>query len=189
LNTWICCGFLGGGMFTIACILFGYCSFPSLETIKLKIILKNTINAHLSGFWLMSYFMHFWKHNLSFYIWLSMSLYIVKSFNYIFIKLSKYFFNALVTTFYYVKGPFFIPNNITFHIKTPQYVTNVVLYLSFGFMEIWWYPKYPSKKNMPNTLLLCSTLHLWKVMGMDPCLCMHWIFWDLYKFSVCHFSW
>jgi hypothetical protein len=33
---------------------------------------KNTINAHLSRFRLMSYSLHFWKHNLSFCKWLSM---------------------------------------------------------------------------------------------------------------------
>jgi hypothetical protein len=59
--------------------------------------------------------------------------------------LSKYSLNALVRTFWYVKGPFFIPNNITFHIKAPQSLTNAIFYLSFGPIEIWWYPKYPSK--------------------------------------------
>jgi hypothetical protein len=59
-------------MFTIACIFFGSSSFPSLETITPKIILENTINAHLSRFRLMPYSLHFWKHNLSFYKWLSM---------------------------------------------------------------------------------------------------------------------
>jgi hypothetical protein len=66
-------------MFTIACIFFGYSSFLSLKTIKPKIIPKNTINAHFSGFKLMPYSFHFWKHNLNFYKWLFMSLYIVKS--------------------------------------------------------------------------------------------------------------
>jgi hypothetical protein len=46
-------------MFTIAYIFFGFVSFPSLETIKPKIIPKNTINAHLSGFRLMPYSLHF----------------------------------------------------------------------------------------------------------------------------------
>jgi hypothetical protein len=60
-------------MFTISCIIFRFGNFLSLETIKPKIIPKNTINAHLSGFKLMSYFLHFWKHNLNFYKSLSMS--------------------------------------------------------------------------------------------------------------------
>jgi len=46
-------------MFMIACIFVGYGSFPSLETIKPKIIPENTINADLSGFKLMSYFLYF----------------------------------------------------------------------------------------------------------------------------------
>jgi hypothetical protein len=46
-------------MFTIACLFLGSGSLPSLETIKLKIIAKNTINAHLSGFRLLSYSLHF----------------------------------------------------------------------------------------------------------------------------------
>jgi hypothetical protein len=33
-------------MFTIACIFFGFGNFLSLKTIKLKIILESTINAH-----------------------------------------------------------------------------------------------------------------------------------------------
>jgi hypothetical protein len=46
-------------MFTIACIFFGSSNFTSLETIKTKIIPKSTINAHLSRFKLMPYFLHF----------------------------------------------------------------------------------------------------------------------------------
>ncbi len=46
-------------MFIIACIFFGYGSFPSFETIKPKIILENTINAHLFKFILMPYSLHF----------------------------------------------------------------------------------------------------------------------------------
>jgi hypothetical protein len=46
-------------MLTIAYIFFGSSSFFSLETIKLEIILQNTINAHLSRFILMSYSLHF----------------------------------------------------------------------------------------------------------------------------------
>ncbi len=51
--------FISGGMFTIACIFFGFGSFPSLETINPKIIPENTINAHLSRFKLMLYPLHF----------------------------------------------------------------------------------------------------------------------------------
>jgi len=91
-------GFLGGGMFTIAYIFFGSGSFRSLEIIKPKIILENTMNARLSRFKLMPYFLHFWKHNMSFYIWLSMSLYTIDSSKNIFIKISKYSLNVLVTT-------------------------------------------------------------------------------------------
>jgi hypothetical protein len=123
-------------MFTIACIFFRFCNFPSLETIKPKIILKNTINAKLSRFKLMPYSLHFWKHNLNFYKWLFMPLYIVKSSRNIFIKLSKYYLNVLVTTFWYVGGPFSTPNGITFHIKTPQSITNAISYLSFGAIKI-----------------------------------------------------
>jgi len=46
-------------MFTIACIFFEFGSFPFLEIIKPKIILENTINAHLSRFRLMPYFLQF----------------------------------------------------------------------------------------------------------------------------------
>jgi hypothetical protein len=46
-------------MFIIACIFFGFGSFFFLKTIKPKIILENTINAHFSGFRLMSYSLHF----------------------------------------------------------------------------------------------------------------------------------
>ncbi len=81
------------------CLYFiGYGSFLSLEVIKPKIIPKNTINAHLFRFKLMPYSLHFWKHSLNFCKWLSMLLYNVKSFKNIFIKLSKYSLNALVTT-------------------------------------------------------------------------------------------
>jgi hypothetical protein len=93
---------------TIACILFGYGSFPFLETIKPNLIPKNTINAHLFRFRLMPPSLHFWKHNMSFYIWFSMSLYTVNSSINIFIKLSKYSLNALVTTLCYVGGPFLV---------------------------------------------------------------------------------
>jgi len=46
-------------MFTIACVLFYFGSLPFLETIKPNIILESTINAHLSGFKLMPYSLHF----------------------------------------------------------------------------------------------------------------------------------
>ncbi len=46
-------------MFTIACIFFRSSSFRSLETIEPNIILENTINAHLFGFRLMPYSLHF----------------------------------------------------------------------------------------------------------------------------------
>jgi hypothetical protein len=46
-------------MFTIAYIFFGTSSFPSLEIIKPKIILENTINAHFFGFKLVPYSPHF----------------------------------------------------------------------------------------------------------------------------------
>jgi hypothetical protein len=69
--------------------------------------------------------------------------YIVKSSKNIFIKLSKNFLNVLVTVFYYVGGPFLTPNKITFHIKAPQSITNVVLYLSSGTINIWLYHAYP----------------------------------------------
>jgi hypothetical protein len=104
LNTWISYGFLGGGMSTS--IFFGSGKFHFLETIKPNIIPINTINAHLSRFRLMSYSLHFWNHILSFYRWLSMSLYTIKSFRNIFIKLSKYFWNVLVIVLWCVGGPF-----------------------------------------------------------------------------------
>jgi hypothetical protein len=99
LNTWIYCGFLGGGMFIITCNFFGSSSFRSLEIIiKPKIIHESNMNEHLFGFKLMPYSLHFWKHNPSFYKWLPMSLYIIKSSKNIFIKSSKHFMNALVIT-------------------------------------------------------------------------------------------
>ncbi len=139
-------------MFIIAFIFFVSSNFPSLEIIKPNIILENNINAHFSRFKLMPYFLHFWKHNLSFCKWLSMSLYTIKSFRNIFIKLSKYSLNVLVTTLWYVGGPFLTPNDITFHIKAPQSITNIILYLSSRAIEIWWYPKYPSKKEYASYL-------------------------------------
>jgi hypothetical protein len=45
-------------MYIIACIFIGSSKFH-LKTIKLNIILENTINAHLFGFRLMSYSLHF----------------------------------------------------------------------------------------------------------------------------------
>ncbi len=147
LNTWICWRFLGGGMFRIACIFFGFSSFPSLEIIKPNIIPENIINAHLHGFQLIPYSLHFWKHSLNFCKWLSMSLYTIKSSRNIFIKLSKYFMNVLVTAFWYVGGPFLFLIGITFHIKAPQSITNVVLYLIYEAIDIWWYHEYPSKKK------------------------------------------
>jgi hypothetical protein len=119
-------------MFIIACIFFGSRSVPSLETIKPKIIPENTINAHLSTFRPMPYYLRFWKHNLSFCKWLSMSLYIVKSFKNIFIKLSKYSLNVLVIIFWYVGSPFLIPNDITFHIKAPPICNK------YSFVSIFW---------------------------------------------------
>jgi hypothetical protein len=71
----------------IAYILFGFGSFLSLEIIKSKIIPVNTINAQFFGFKLIPYSLHFWKHNLSFCRWLSMSLYIIKSSRNIFINI------------------------------------------------------------------------------------------------------
>ncbi len=130
-------------MFTIACIFFGSSSFPSLEIIKPKIIPENTINAHLFGFRLMPYSLHFWKHSLYSLQVIFHITYIVKSSKNIFIKLSKNFLNVLVTVFYYVGGPFLTPNKITFHIKAPQSITNVVLYLSSGTINIWLYHAYP----------------------------------------------
>ncbi len=85
---------------------FGFGDFPYLEIIKPNVIPKNTINAHLSGFKLMPYSLHFWKQSLSFCKLLSMSLYTMKSSKNIFIKLSKYSLNALVMAFWYVEGPF-----------------------------------------------------------------------------------
>jgi hypothetical protein len=65
-----------------------------------------------------------------------MSVYIVKSYRNIFIKLSKYSLNVLVMTFLYVGGPFKNPNDITFHIKALKSVTNAFLYLSSTVIDI-----------------------------------------------------
>jgi hypothetical protein len=46
-------------MFITACIFFGSGNFFFLERIKPKIIPKNIMNAHLSGFRLMPYSLHF----------------------------------------------------------------------------------------------------------------------------------
>jgi hypothetical protein len=43
----------------ITCIFFRFGSLLSLEIIKPKITLENTINAHLSRFKLMPYSLHF----------------------------------------------------------------------------------------------------------------------------------
>ncbi len=76
-----------------------------------------------------------------------MSLYVVKSSRNIFMKLSIYFLNAFVIILWNVGGPFFTPKGITLQINTPQSLTNIFFYLSFGIMDIWWYPKYPSKEK------------------------------------------
>jgi len=76
-----------------------------------------------------------------------MSLYTVKSSRNIFIKLSKYSLNVLVIAFRYVGGPFLTPNSITFHMKAPKSITNVVLYMCSEVINIWWYHEYPSKKE------------------------------------------
>jgi hypothetical protein len=44
------------------------------ETINPIMTLKTTIKLHFTGFKLMMYFLHFWKHNITFYKWVSMSL-------------------------------------------------------------------------------------------------------------------
>jgi hypothetical protein len=36
--------------------------------------------------------------------------------------------------------------------KAPKFVTNVVLYLSFGAIEIWWDHEYPSRKEYASYL-------------------------------------
>ncbi len=84
-------------MFIIACIFFGPGSFPSLEIIKPNIIPKNTINAHMLGFKQMPYFLHVCKCSSNICSGLPMSLYTIKSSKNIFIKLSKYSLNVLVT--------------------------------------------------------------------------------------------
>jgi len=48
--------------------------FPALETINLKINLKNTINTHFFGLKLILHFLHFLKQSLSFIKSLSISL-------------------------------------------------------------------------------------------------------------------
>ncbi len=131
-------------MFAIACIFFRFGNFPSLETIKPKIIFENTINAHLFGFKLMPYSLHFWKHSLSFCEWFSMSLYIVKASK---ISSKNYPNTFRIWALWYVGGPFLTPNCITFYIKAPQSITNAILYLSSRVINIWWYHEYPFKKE------------------------------------------
>jgi len=46
-------------MFIISCIFFGSSSFLSFEIIKPNTIPENIVNAHLFGFRLMSYSLHF----------------------------------------------------------------------------------------------------------------------------------
>jgi len=110
---------------------------PFFGTLNLKIIPKNTMNAHLSRFKLMPYSLHFWKHNMNFYRWLSMSLYTIKSSKNIFIELSKYSLNALVIVFWYVRGPFLTPNSITFHTKVPPvYNTCSVIFMLQSYRDL-----------------------------------------------------
>jgi hypothetical protein len=93
MSTWIYNDFCGTYMFIITYIFFKLGNLPSFETINPKIIIENTIKVHIFGFELMLYSMHFWKHNLKFCKWVSMSLYTMKLSMNIFMKLSRYIFS------------------------------------------------------------------------------------------------
>jgi hypothetical protein len=65
-------------------------------------------------------------------------------FCHIFLKCQRYIFNS---------------KKITLQINAPQFMTNIVLYLSYRIMDIWWYPKYPSKNEYtshPTTVFSTS---------------------------------
>jgi hypothetical protein len=64
LNTYIYCGFIEIGMFTIACILRSNNVLP-LKIIHPIIILEKTMTTHLLGFMLTLTSQHFWKHSFS----------------------------------------------------------------------------------------------------------------------------
>ncbi len=86
----------GDGMFTHASTFLGSITFPSLDTMKLKMVPKNAINAHLSKFRLILNFLHWIKHFLSFSRWVDRLLKTIKSSRNIFMNSSMYSWNVLV---------------------------------------------------------------------------------------------
>jgi hypothetical protein len=58
-------GVVGIGMFTEVSTILGSITLPSLDTIKPRMVLENTMNAHLFGFKLIPNSLHFRKHFLN----------------------------------------------------------------------------------------------------------------------------
>jgi hypothetical protein len=51
------------------------------------------------------------------------------------------------------------------HIKAPQFITNAILYLFFRAIKIWWYLKYPSKKEYASYLIIVFSISFMKGNG------------------------
>ncbi len=149
LKTWISWGVVNISRFVKASTFLGSITLPSLDIMKTRIVLENTMNAHLFGFKLIPNYLfnkHLKKHFMSFSRWVNKLLKTIKSSRKIFMNTSMYFWNVLITTPLIMGGSFLTPNDITTHTKGPQFITKVVLCWSFRVIDIWWYMKNPSKK-------------------------------------------
>ncbi len=89
-------GVVGMGMFIKPWTFLGSITFLFLDTIKPRIVFKNTMNAHLFGLRLIPNFLHLKKHFLSFSRHVDKSLKIVKSSRNIFMNTLMYSWNVLV---------------------------------------------------------------------------------------------
>jgi hypothetical protein len=70
---------VGIGMFIKASTFLGSVTFPSLDIMKPRIVLENTMNAHLFGLRLIPNYLHLKKHFLSFSRCIDKSLKTIKS--------------------------------------------------------------------------------------------------------------
>jgi hypothetical protein len=86
----IFCGVIGIGMFTNTSTFLGSITLPFLDTMNLKMVLENTMNAHLSKFRLIPNSLHLIKHLFNFSRWVDKSLKIIKSSRNIFMNIIMY---------------------------------------------------------------------------------------------------
>ncbi len=93
-------GVVGTSMFTKASTLLGSMTLPSLDVMNPKMILENTMNAHLSRFKLIPNSLHLRNHFFSFSRWVDRSPKMVKLSRKIFMNASIYSWKVLVTTFW-----------------------------------------------------------------------------------------